>query len=158
MQAPVPYIDAVKNITVNINKLLYEFEPLRDKVEDVVNHGNKVLVQRKFHLLLDNTYNTDVSTVPYTMTIAEQLIKVVPYNSINYRYVMPNTCYNWHHDTGKCCLHIPLITNPGCFFVYANRSFSMPADGTVYIVNNEKFHTFINAGSEPRLHLTFEIL
>jgi hypothetical protein len=34
----------------------------------------------------------------------------------------------------------------------------MPADGSAYVVNNGIPHSFMNAGSEPRLHLTFENL
>jgi len=80
------------------------------------------------------------------------------FNSINYRIVNTNRCYNWHVDQGKNCMHIPLTTNDGCWFVFDNRCFRMPADGTVYIVNNERPHTFMNSGTTERLHLTFETL
>lgn len=154
----IPYIDTLNQVSVHINKLMLEFELIKDKFKDVSHHDNKVLVQKKYHLMMHHKFEDVIEQMPYTKSVAEELFNHLPYNSINYRYVMPNTCYNWHQDTGLCCLHIPLITNPGCWFVYEHKSFFMPANGSVYIVNNGKMHTFINAGSEPRLHITFEIL
>lgn len=154
----VQFVEKIPNVYVNINKLIYEFETIKNEVHDVNDHGNQVLVQRKFHIMIENCYNEDIPDLPYTKEISEKLSAVLKYNSINYRFVMPNTCYNWHQDTGLYCLHIPLVTNIGCKFVYENRCFSMPADGSVYIVNNGKMHTFINAGPTARLHLTYETL
>lgn len=154
----VHFIERLDKISVNVNKLLFDFETFKDKVTEVNNHGNAILVQKKFHLILNNKEADDIEKANYTVSIIKQLKEHLEFDSVTYRYVMPNTCYNWHNDIGEICLHIPLITNPGCHFVYNHRSFSMPADGSVYIVNNGKMHTFINAGSVPRLHLTFEKL
>ncbi len=152
------YIDRYPDLFVNVHKLILEFNNVKNLLEDVVNHNNKTLVQRKFHLTKYNVADDVLSTLPYTSEIAKLLRTTLDYNSITYRSIEPNTCYNWHTDSGKICYHIPLITNIGCWFVYENRCFSMPADGSVYIVNNSRPHTFINSGSEPRIHLTFEIL
>jgi hypothetical protein len=152
------FIDTVSGISVNVHKLIHEFDNFKYRVGDVETHGNKVLVQRKCHLLFQNTINEDIELAPYTKSLADQLKTIIKFNSITYRFVMPNTCYNWHTDQGQLCLHIPLITNPGCWFVYERRSFHMPADGSVYLVNNSKPHTFVNAGENQRLHLTFENL
>ena len=154
----VQYIETLPDISVNINKLLFEFDKFKDYVGDVNNHGNKVLVQKKCHLILNDRTNYDLDVAPYTSSIISRLKSILSFDSVTYRFVMPNTCYNWHTDTGKICLHIPLITNPGCWFIYERRSFQMPADGSVYIVNNSRPHTFINSGENPRLHLTFENL
>lgn len=40
----------------------------------------------------------------------------------------------------------------------AERIIEMLADGSVYIVNNSMMHTFVNAGDEPRIHLTLKKL
>lgn len=154
----VVYIDRYPNLFVNVNKLILEFNSIQHLLEDVTNHNNKTMVQKKFHLIKCGDRNPLLDTLFYTLSIAGILKSTLQYNSITYRSIMPNTCYNWHTDTGKICYHIPLITNSGCWFVYENRCFSMPADGSVYVVNNSRPHTFINAGSEPRIHLTFEIL
>lgn len=157
-KSPVEYLSMLPNISVDIKELLSEFDLINDKLEDVTTHGNSVLVQKKFHLMFNNNYTADIDNMPYTKSIANTVYKTLPFNSVNYRQVMPNTCYNWHYDCGGCCLHIPLVTNKGCFFLFERKSFHMAADGTVYIVNTSKNHTFVNAGPYPRLHLTFEIL
>lgn len=153
------FIDRVPYIFINIGKLIIEYDTfIVDKMTDVTNHGNAVLVQKKFHLINDNKQDELINNLPYTKSIIESASKILDFSSVTYRIIMPNTCYNWHCDEGKLCLHIPLITNIGCFFVYENRNYRMPADGSLYLVNNEKMHTFINSGNEPRLHLTLENL
>lgn len=157
---PTVFIDRVPNYNFDTNFLLKEFKDFLDPyLTDIIDGRNNVLVQRKFHLMQNNQYNySKFENIPYTIEIANLISNIFTFDSINYRYIMPNTAYNWHFDHGGNCLHIPLVTNEGCWFVYANRSFSMPADGSLYTVNNSKHHTFVNAGREPRLHLTFEIL
>jgi len=155
----VDYIEKLPAITVDTACLLSEFQAcISSKMEDVVNHGNAVLVQQKFHLMKNRKFKEEIVAMPYTKNITQQLLQISYFDSVNFRYVMPNTCYNWHFDKGQTCMHIPLITNEGCWFVYENKSFSMPADGSVYLVNNGRSHTFVNAGTQQRLHLTFEIL
>jgi hypothetical protein len=158
MKAPTAFLERYTDIKVNLSKLLAEYLNIQDQLHDVVNHGNKVLVQKKYNILKCNEWHQDKDNFPYTLEIAEQIKKIFDFNSITYRSVQPNTAYNWHTDIGQLCYHVPLITNPGCWFVYEHRSFSMPADGSVYLVNNGRPHTFVNAGSTPRIHLTFEIL
>jgi len=151
------FIDRLPNLTFDFVRLVSEYKLIEDKMEDVINHGNAVLVQRKFHFIKNGVFE-DASSMPYTAEVVDSVMQMQEFNSITYRIVLPNTCYNWHVDTGKFCVHIPLITNPGCRFVYETRAFSMPADGSAYVVNNGIPHTFVNAGTEPRLHLTFENL
>lgn len=159
----IVFIEKYPNLKVNINRLLSEFN--NTKLEDVTNHNNKTLVQRKFHILKDVddyheviTSYSKLNKFSYTLEIAETLRKTLDFNSITYRSIEPNTCYNWHTDPGKICYHIPLITNQGCWFIYEHRSFHMPATGEIYIVNNSRPHTFVNAGDSPRIHITFDIL
>lgn len=157
---PTVFIDRVPNYQFLTHKLVSEFKDFLEAFMTDVNDGrNSVVVQRKFHLMKNNQFvYDDFSKIPYTKETIDKISDIFTFDSVNYRYIMPNTAYNWHLDTGGNCLHIPLITNEGCWFVYANKSFSMPADGSLYAVNNGKPHTFVNAGKEPRLHLTFEIL
>jgi hypothetical protein len=64
----------------------------------------------------------------------------------------PRSTLSWHKDP-EPRLHIPIITNPGCRFVIEDRSFHIPADGSVWVVNAEKYHNFFNGGEEDRIHL-----
>lgn len=152
------FVERFPKMVVNLSAMVLEYKTLENLLTDVNTHNNKTLVQKKFHLVKNNIESSHLSKLPYTKTIVSDILSQYDFNSVTYRMIMPNTCYNWHVDPGKLCLHIPLVTNIGCRFVYDTRAFNMPADGSVYIVNNERPHTFVNAGNEPRVHLTFENL
>ena len=55
-------------------------------------------------------------------------------------------------------LHIPIITNPGCLMVIDNVAKHMPADGSVWVTNNTKYHNAFNGGEENRIHLVACVL
>ena len=64
----------------------------------------------------------------------------------------PRSTLSWHRDP-EPRLHIPIITNPGCLMVIENVAKHLPADGSVYITNNLKYHNAFNGGEENRIHL-----
>ncbi len=64
----------------------------------------------------------------------------------------PRSTLSWHRDP-EPRLHIPIITNPGCSMVIENIAKHLPADGTVTITNNTKYHNFFNGGEQARIHL-----
>jgi len=64
----------------------------------------------------------------------------------------PRSTLSWHRDP-EPRLHIPIITNPGCLMVIENTAKHLPADGSVYITNNVKYHNAFNGGEENRVHL-----
>ena len=64
----------------------------------------------------------------------------------------PRSTLSWHRDP-EPRLHIPIITNPGCIMVIENAAKHLPANGSVYITNNVKYHNFFNGGEENRVHL-----
>ena len=64
----------------------------------------------------------------------------------------PRSTLSWHRDP-EPRLHIPIITNPGCIMVIENVARHLPADGSVYITNNVKYHNAFNGGEESRVHL-----
>ena len=64
----------------------------------------------------------------------------------------PRTTLSWHRDP-EPRLHIPIITNPGCLQVIENVVQHLPADGSVWITNNTKYHNAFNGGEEDRVHL-----
>ena len=69
----------------------------------------------------------------------------------------PRSTLSWHKDP-EPRLHIPIITNKGCMMVIDNVAKHMPADGTVTITNNTKFHNFFNGGEQARIHLVACVL
>ena len=69
----------------------------------------------------------------------------------------PRSTLSWHRDP-EPRLHIPIITNPGCLMVIENVAKHLPADGSVYITNNVKYHNAFNGGEENRIHLVACVL
>ena len=69
----------------------------------------------------------------------------------------PRSTLSWHRDP-EPRLHIPIITNLGCRMVIDNIAQHMPADGTVTITNNTKYHNFFNGGEQERIHLVACVL
>ncbi len=69
----------------------------------------------------------------------------------------PRSTLSWHRDP-EARLHIPIITNKGCRMVIEDVSKHMPADGTVTITNNTKYHNFFNGGEQNRIHLVACVL
>ena len=64
----------------------------------------------------------------------------------------PRSTLSWHKDP-EPRLHIPITTNLGCSMVIGNIAKHLPADGTVTITNNTKYHNFFNGGEQARIHL-----
>ena len=69
----------------------------------------------------------------------------------------PRSTLSWHRDP-EPRLHIPIITNPGSIMVIENIAKHLPADGSVWITNNTKYHNAFNGGEESRIHLVACVL
>ena len=69
----------------------------------------------------------------------------------------PRSTLSWHRDP-EPRLHIPIITNPGAIMVVDNVAKHLPADGSVWITNNTKYHNAFNGGEENRIHLVACVL
>ena len=69
----------------------------------------------------------------------------------------PRSTLSWHRDP-EPRLHIPIYTNPGCIMVIDKMAHRMPADGSVWVTNNLKYHNAFNGGEENRVHLVACVL
>ena len=69
----------------------------------------------------------------------------------------PRSTLSWHRDP-EPRLHVPIYTNPGAIMVVDNVAKHMPADGSVWITNNTKYHNAFNGGEENRVHLVACVL
>ena len=69
----------------------------------------------------------------------------------------PRSTLSWHRDP-EPRLHIPIITNPGSIMFIDNVAKHLPADGSVWITNNTKYHNAFNGGEENRIHLVACVL
>ena len=85
-------------------------------------------------------------------TIFEEVIN--KYNLIRTRlmWVSPMTCYSMHKDSTPR-IHIPMITNPECYFIFKQGIVQHMPLGSVYWTNTTELHTFMNCSNMPRLHL-----
>tara|TARA_Y100000389_G_scaffold196941_1_gene230643 strand:- start:231 stop:824 length:594 start_codon:yes stop_codon:yes gene_type:complete len=88
----------------------------------------------------------------YFKFVYEELKKKFKLGRIRILLKEPRSTLSWHRDP-EPRLHIPIITNPGCSMVIENVAKHLPADGSVWITNNTKYHNFFNGGEQNRIHL-----
>lgn len=86
-------------------------------------------------------------------TIFEEIINQYKMCRTRLMWVNPYSCYSIHKDQTKR-LHIPLITNTECFFIFPDdRELVHLPLGNLYLVDTTKNHSFCNFSENPRLHL-----
>ncbi len=93
----------------------------------------------------------------YFKEVVETLQKNYKIGRVRILLKKPRSTLSWHRDP-EPRLHIPIITNPGSIMVIDNVAKHMPADGSVWITNNRKYHNAFNGGEENRVHLVACVL
>ena len=93
----------------------------------------------------------------YFKEVYDQLTKKYKLGRIRLLLKEPRSTLSWHRDP-EPRLHIPIYTNPGAIMVVDNVAKHMPADGSVWITNNTKYHNAFNGGEENRVHLVACVL
>ena len=81
----------------------------------------------------------------YFKEVYEKLSKKFKLGRVRILLKEPRSTLSWHRDP-EPRLHIPIITNPGCIMVIENVAQHLPANGSVYITNNLKYHNAFNGG------------
>jgi hypothetical protein len=85
-------------------------------------------------------------------TIFENIIEKYSLKRTRFMWLGPYSCYSMHRDY-TIRIHVPIITNPDCYFVFKlGEVIHLPAD-SVYQVTTTQLHTFINCSNSYRLHL-----
>jgi hypothetical protein len=107
--------------------------------------------ESKYTELVPEFHNT------YFEEVYNTLKKIFRLGRVRILLKEPRSTLSWHRDP-EPRLHIPIITNLGCRMVIENTAKHMPADGTVTITNNTKYHNFFNGGEEERIHLVACVL
>ena len=102
----------------------------------------------------ENLYTEFVKDFEHTYfkEVYDKLSSVFKLGRVRILLKEPRTTLSWHRDP-EPRLHIPIITNPGCLQVIENVAKHLPADGSVWITNNTKYHNAFNGGEENRVHL-----
>ena len=115
-------------------------------------HSGKESVRDK---ILDETLFTEfVKDFEHTYfkEVYEKLSSKFKLGRVRILLKEPRTTLSWHRDP-EPRLHIQIITNLGCIMVIENVAKHLPADGSVFITNNVKYHNAFNGGEENRVHL-----
>lgn len=85
-------------------------------------------------------------------TIFETLIEKYNLKRTRLMWVNPKSCYSLHTDETPR-VHIPLITNPECYFLFNPGTLVHLSAGSVWWVDTRLQHTFLNCSNQSRLHL-----
>ena len=140
------------DISIDIDHILLELESLPEydtqlslQVTPSGSSGEGKLNNLNF---LEKDFNVFAYDLPYTNSIIHEL-GMYRTRLMNMK---PKTCYSYHWDPTKR-MHIPLITNENNFFVIDDEVSRYPADGSYYLIDTTKKHTFVNASFENRLHI-----
>ena len=88
----------------------------------------------------------------YFKKVYDELSKRFKLGRVRILLKEPRSTLSWHRDP-EPRLHIPIYTNPGAIMVIDKRAQHMPADGSVWVTNNTKYHNAFNGGEENRVHL-----
>ena len=107
--------------------------------------------EHKYTEFVDDFKNT------YFKEVYDQLTKTYKLGRMRLLLKEPRSTLSWHRDP-EPRLHIPIYTNPGAIMVVDNVAKHMPADGSVWITNNTKYHNAFNGGEENRVHLVACVL
>ena len=93
----------------------------------------------------------------YFREVYEELTKKFKLGRVRLLLKEPRSTLSWHRDP-EPRLHIPIYTNPGAIMVIDKVAQHMPADGSVWVTNNLKYHNAFNGGEENRVHLVACVL
>ena len=93
----------------------------------------------------------------YLKEVYDRLSKKYKLGRVRLLLKEPRSTLSWHRDP-EPRLHIPIYTNPGAIMVIDHIAKHMPADGSVWITNNTKYHNAFNGGEENRVHLVACVL
>ena len=93
----------------------------------------------------------------YFKEVYDILVKKYKLGRVRLLLKEPRSTLSWHRDP-EPRLHIPIVTNPGCLMVIDKTAQHMPADGSVWVTNNLKYHNAFNGGEENRVHLVACVL
>ena len=93
----------------------------------------------------------------YFKELYDALTKKYKLGRVRLLWKLPRTTLSWHRDP-EPRLHIPIVSNFGARMCIDTEVHHMPADGSVWITDNTKYHNAFNGGEEDRVHLVATVL
>lgn len=88
----------------------------------------------------------------YFEHVLAELRQVATIGRVRLNLKQPFNANSWHRDP-EPRLHVPIHTNPGCLFIVNHHCTHLPADGSTYFTDTRSYHTALNGGDTPRVHL-----
>lgn len=148
---------------IDVNPIIKSYNELADKITWTLylNKGKQVGLQFKD---AEDPHDSAVgrskgSELEYDQlnpvfdnTIFSDIIQKYNLKRTRLMWVDPYACYSMHVDSTPR-IHIPLISNPECYFVFKYGMIKHLSVGNVYWINTKILHTFMNCSDTPRLHL-----
>ena len=121
------------------------------------NHTGKEAIRDK--MLDESLYTEFVKEFEHTYfkEVYKKLSEKYKLGRVRLLLKEPRSTLSWHRDP-EPRLHIPIYTNPGAIMVIDKTAHHMPADGSVWVTNNLKYHNAFNGGEENRVHLVACVL
>ena len=93
----------------------------------------------------------------YFKEMYDALTKKYKLGRVRLLWKLPRATLSWHRDP-EPRLHIPIVSNFGARMCIDTEVHHMPADGSVWITDNTKYHNAFNGGEEDRVHLVATVL
>jgi hypothetical protein len=149
--------------TINVENILTQYQQLENTIQ-WTDYGHKGRQAGLQYVINEDPWTSAVgrshgSEFEHTNlnpffkdTIFEEMIDKYKLFRTRLMWVSPYACYSMHRDQTPR-IHIPLITNPECYFVFKEGLISHIPAGNVNWVDTTKFHTFMNCSNSLRLHL-----
>lgn len=160
----VPTLISKVEIIPDYKELLTEVQTLIEKVgfkNDQIICQGRTTDAEDWHLgigsIVDLEHKDEDSYCNIFPSLAGSLIEkyIKKYGGFRTRImnVTPRHCYSVHRDPTPR-IHIPLITNKECWMVWPfNKETQRMPMGYSYWTDTTKWHTFMNCGKEPRIHI-----
>lgn len=140
---------------------LYEPHIFKMPFTELFAYNHAKLSMANFHVMMRDTY-----THKMLMSIDAQLkLEGKRISYVEYHELPPGACYPMHSDINDTRYHLPITTNQYAFFTIEQtlgqgdfKMNNMPQCGRVYQLKVNTYHTAVNAGTEPRIHLMYDVV
>jgi hypothetical protein len=150
--------------TIETSSILTAYKQLEDGIKWIeypngkqtglqYNAGNDPWEDAVGRMKAGQKWTTDALVNPYFKdTIFEELIKKYKMTRTRLMWLKPYSCYSMHRDDTPR-IHIPLVTNDHCFFVFRDKGCFNLSVGGVHLVDTTQYHSAMNCSTEWRLHI-----
>ena len=148
---------------IDLTELLETYKMLEDRIQwtDYGHKGKQAGLQNKqdedpWTSAVGRSRGNELSYTElnpfFKGTVFEDVINKYSLKRTRLMWCGAYACYSMHRDETPR-IHIPLITNPACFFLFPPQGLTYMPIGSVFWTDTRKLHTFINCSDQARLHL-----